>query len=141
MRITIIIVLILHLFILTLNGQSRTITGRVISEHLEPLLEVKIQSVDTLLFGKTNIIASNGINGAESRKISNYLRQYGYGNNVKFIYMLDNDAVGIEMSKKLIEQGEEVHFMKDFCREKGLVLDGEFKDWNEVLLHCVQRES
>jgi len=31
------------------------------------------------LFDKINIIATNGVNGAERDKINNYLRQYGYG--------------------------------------------------------------
>ena len=85
------------------------------------------------LFGKTDIIATNGVNGAERDKINNYLRQYGYGTDLRYIYMLDNDPVGIETSKKLIEKGEEAYFMKDYCRENGLALEGDFKDWNEVL--------
>ncbi len=55
MRITIILVLAVLFFNLNLNGQTRTIIGRVISEDLEPIPEANIQSVDTLLLGKTDI--------------------------------------------------------------------------------------
>jgi DNA primase len=132
------------------NGKSRKyicMKGRTkhyfvgdIDEGIAYVFEGMIDGISFYqLFGKANIIASNGINGAESRKINNYMSQYGYGENMKYIYMLDNDPVGIEKSKKLIEQGEDAYFMTDYCLENGLVVDGDFKDWNEVLL-C-SRES
>ena len=40
---------------MSLNGQTRTIAGRVISEDLEPLPMVYIQNSDTLLIGKTDM--------------------------------------------------------------------------------------
>lgn len=55
MRITIILVLVGLFCNLNLNGQTRTIIGRVISEDLEALPEVNIQNIDTLLLGKTDI--------------------------------------------------------------------------------------
>jgi hypothetical protein len=55
MRVTTILLLAVLIFNLNLNGQTRTIIGRVISEDLEPLPEVIIQNIDTVLLGKTNI--------------------------------------------------------------------------------------
>jgi len=51
---TILIIAVLFLS-LNLKGQNRTIIGRVISEHLEPLFMVNIQNSDTLLLGKTDM--------------------------------------------------------------------------------------
>ncbi len=51
-----IIIILVGLFCnFNLNGQTRTIIGRVISEDLEALPEVNIQNSDTLLLGKTDI--------------------------------------------------------------------------------------
>lgn len=51
------IVFISILFIINhnLSGQSRNIQGRVISEDFEVLPEVRIQNIDTILIGKTDI--------------------------------------------------------------------------------------
>jgi hypothetical protein len=40
---------------LSTNGQTRTITGKVLDEHLETLAQVRIQNVDTLELGKTDL--------------------------------------------------------------------------------------
>ena len=42
-------------FNVSLFGQTRTIIGRVITEDLEPLVMVHIQTSDTVLLGKTDI--------------------------------------------------------------------------------------
>ena len=55
MKFTTILISALLFFNLSLFGQTRTITGRVISEDLEPLPMVYIQNSDTLLLGKTNM--------------------------------------------------------------------------------------
>jgi hypothetical protein len=37
------------------SGQTKTITGRIIDDRLEPVIEAHIQSTDTLLLGKTDM--------------------------------------------------------------------------------------
>jgi hypothetical protein len=55
MRIATILTLIILFTNLGLNGQTRTIIGRVISEYLEPFPMVYIQNSDKLLLGKTDM--------------------------------------------------------------------------------------
>ncbi len=55
MRISIILILTVLFFNLHLNGQTRTIIGRVISEDMEPLLGLEIENSDNILLGKTDI--------------------------------------------------------------------------------------
>lgn len=55
MKISIILILTILFFNLNLNGQSRTIIGRVISEDLEPLQGLDIENSDKLLLGKTDM--------------------------------------------------------------------------------------
>jgi hypothetical protein len=55
MKISTILILATLFFNLNLKGQTRTIIGRVICEHLEPLLGVHIESADNVLLGKTDI--------------------------------------------------------------------------------------
>lgn len=52
---SLIFILTVLFFSMNLNGQSRTIIGRVISEDLEPLPMVHIQNSDTALLGKTDM--------------------------------------------------------------------------------------
>lgn len=55
MKISIILVLTVLFFKLNLNGQTRTIIGRVISEDLESLPMLDIRDSDSLLLGKTDM--------------------------------------------------------------------------------------
>jgi hypothetical protein len=55
MKISIILVLTVLFFNLKLNGQTRTIIGRVISEDLESLPMLDIRNSDSLLLGKTDM--------------------------------------------------------------------------------------
>jgi hypothetical protein len=55
MKITPILISALLFLNLNINGQTRTIVGRVISEDMEPLPMVYIQNSDTLLLGKTDM--------------------------------------------------------------------------------------
>ena len=55
MKISTIVILILLFFNLHLNGQTRTIIGRVICEHLEPLSGLDIENSDNFLLGKTDL--------------------------------------------------------------------------------------
>lgn len=55
MKISIILILTIVFFNLNLNGQTRTIIGRVISEDLEPLPVLDIENSDNVLFGKTDM--------------------------------------------------------------------------------------
>jgi hypothetical protein len=55
MKISIILVLTVLFFNLNLNGQTRTIIGRVISEDLESLPMLDIRDSDSLLLGKTDM--------------------------------------------------------------------------------------
>src|SRR5674476_670863 len=55
MKITTILIIAILLLSLNLNGQNRIISGRVISEDLEPLPMLDIKSSDTVLFGKTDM--------------------------------------------------------------------------------------
>lgn len=55
MKITIILLLAVLIFNLNLNGQTRTIIGRVISEDFEPLPILDIKNSDTVLIGKTDM--------------------------------------------------------------------------------------
>jgi len=55
MKILIILILTALFFNLNLNGQTRTITGRVICENLEPLPGLDIETSDNLLLGKTDM--------------------------------------------------------------------------------------
>ena len=57
MRITIIIITVLLLFSYGVNGQTRTIQGRIISESLVPKPWVNIEGPNRMLFGETD---SNG---------------------------------------------------------------------------------
>jgi hypothetical protein len=54
-EISIILILIAISFNLSLNGQNRIISGRVISEDLEPLPMLDINNSDTVLLGKTDL--------------------------------------------------------------------------------------
>jgi len=55
MKIRIILILTVLFFNLDLNGQTRTIIGRVISEYLEPLPMLDIRNSDSALLGKTDM--------------------------------------------------------------------------------------
>jgi hypothetical protein len=55
MRIATILILIILFINLGLNGQTRTITGRVVSEDLETLPDVNIQNSEKLLLAKTDL--------------------------------------------------------------------------------------
>jgi hypothetical protein len=55
MRIATILTLIILFNNLSLNGQTRTITGRIVSEDLEALPDVNIQNSDKLLLAKTDL--------------------------------------------------------------------------------------
>ena len=55
MKISILLGLTVLFFNLNLNGQTRTIIGRVISEDLEPLPMLDIRDSDSLLLGKTDM--------------------------------------------------------------------------------------
>jgi hypothetical protein len=55
MKISIILILTTLFLNLNLNGQTRTIIGRVISEDLEPLPGLDIENSDNLLLGKTDM--------------------------------------------------------------------------------------
>jgi hypothetical protein len=55
MRITTILILIILFIDLGLNGQTRNITGRVVSEDLEALPDVNIQNSEKLLLAKTDL--------------------------------------------------------------------------------------
>lgn len=55
MKITIILILAVLISSLNLNGQTRIISGRVISEHLEPLPGLDIENSDNVFLGKTDM--------------------------------------------------------------------------------------
>ena len=55
MRIAIILISILLILNLNLNGQIRDIQGLIISEDFEELPNVRIQNIDTLLLGETDL--------------------------------------------------------------------------------------
>lgn len=55
MRIATILILIILFINLDLNGQTRTITGRVVSEDLEALPYVNVQNSEKLLLAKTDL--------------------------------------------------------------------------------------
>jgi hypothetical protein len=55
MRITIILISILFVLDINLSGQTRIIHGRVISEDFDGLTKVRIQNIDTILIGETDI--------------------------------------------------------------------------------------
>jgi len=55
MKITTILILAVLLSSLNLNGQNRIISGRVISEYLEPLPGLDIENSDNVLLGKTDM--------------------------------------------------------------------------------------
>lgn len=55
MKITTILILAVFLTSLNLYGQNRIISGRVISEELEPLPGLDIENSDNLLLGKTDM--------------------------------------------------------------------------------------
>lgn len=55
MKIPIILILTVLLFNFNLNGQTRTVIGRVISEDLEPLPGLDIRNSDSVLLGKTDM--------------------------------------------------------------------------------------
>lgn len=55
MKITSILILAILFLSQNLNGQNRTIIGRVISEDLEPLPGLEIENSDNLLLGKTDM--------------------------------------------------------------------------------------
>jgi len=55
MKITTILIFTVLLTSLNLNGQDRIISGRVISEYLEPLPGVDIENSDNVLLGKTDM--------------------------------------------------------------------------------------
>ncbi len=55
MKILIILILTLPFFSLNLNGQTRVIIGRVISEDLEPIPGLDIENSDNIPLGKTDM--------------------------------------------------------------------------------------
>src|SRR5512145_2899623 len=55
MRIATILILIILFVDLNLNGQTRTIVGRLISEDFEPLPGLDIRNSDSVLLGKTDM--------------------------------------------------------------------------------------
>ena len=55
MKVSIILILTLFFFNLSINGQSRTITGRVISEDFETMPGVSITINDTVEVGRTDL--------------------------------------------------------------------------------------
>lgn len=55
MRIAIILISILLILNLNLNGQIRDIQGLIISEDFEELPKVRIQNIDTMLLGETDL--------------------------------------------------------------------------------------
>ncbi|MDE5423078.1 hypothetical protein L3073_12740 [Ancylomarina sp. DW003] len=55
MKITIILILAVLISNLNLNGQTRIISGRVISEHLESLPGLDIENSDNVFLGKTDM--------------------------------------------------------------------------------------
>ncbi len=55
MKISAISLLIFLLYNLNLTGQTRTITGRVISEDFEPIPMLEVQNSDTVHLGKTDM--------------------------------------------------------------------------------------
>lgn len=55
MKITTILIIAALFFNLNLNGQTRTILGRVISEDLEPLPGLNIENSEKVLLGKTDM--------------------------------------------------------------------------------------
>jgi len=55
MKISIILILTVLFFNLNLNGQTRTVIGRVICEHLEPLPGLDIENSDNVILGKTDM--------------------------------------------------------------------------------------
>jgi len=55
MKISIILILTALFFNLNLNGQTRTIIGRVISEDLEPLPGLEIENSNNVFLGKTDM--------------------------------------------------------------------------------------
>ncbi len=55
MKITTILILAVLLTSLNLNGQNRIISGRIISEDLEPLPMLDIRNSDNVLLGKTDM--------------------------------------------------------------------------------------
>lgn len=55
MRIILTFILIISLITGDLFCQSRTVTGRIISEYFEPLPLIYIQDIDTTLIGKTDL--------------------------------------------------------------------------------------
>ena len=55
MRAVILSVIVLSLFSYRLNGQTRIISGRVVSEYLEPLPYLRILKTDSSLIGKTDL--------------------------------------------------------------------------------------
>ena len=54
-KLSIIIILLLLTFYNNLVGQSRILQGRIISNDLETLPGVRIQNVDTVIFGETDL--------------------------------------------------------------------------------------
>src|SRR5438552_1975900 len=54
-KVSIVILIALLTFDNNLVGQSRVLQGRVISNYLETLAGVRIQNVDTLILGETNL--------------------------------------------------------------------------------------
>ncbi len=67
MRIVIILIVILFVLNLNLSGQTRTIQGQIISEDFEELPKVRIQNIDTLLLGKTELNVHFKIEISEKR--------------------------------------------------------------------------
>ena len=55
MRIATILTFIILLIDMSLNGQTRTITGRVVSEDLEALPDINIQNSEKLVLAKTDL--------------------------------------------------------------------------------------
>ncbi|UGS22718.1 hypothetical protein [Flavobacterium channae] len=54
MKINIVITMVLFLFSFFINGQTRSVNGKVISEDLEPLAGVQIRNSDNELLGETD---------------------------------------------------------------------------------------
>jgi len=70
MKIPVIIISILFFLNHNLAGQTRNIKGRVISEDMETLPKVRIQKIDTVLIGETDIDGRFNVNiPTESEKL------------------------------------------------------------------------
>lgn len=86
------------------------------------------------LYGKANIIAGNGTAGLDDKKINHYLKAMGYDKDLRYIYLVDNDAAGENKVKELRDKGKSAYTLKDWLlrNDWDIKLSG-LKDWNDVL--------